>query len=164
MNSVVNIEQAAENLGLFLQQSQAYLATAESCTGGWLAQSITDIAGSSAWFDRGFITYSNSAKTDMLNVPAEIITQFGAVSAQVAGLMTAGALQHSSADYAIATTGIAGPTGGTPPKPVGTVYLAWQQRGRPAVIVLKQFSGNREQVRMQAVYTALKLIPNSVSG
>lgn len=164
MNSVVNIEQAAESLGLFLQQSQSYLATAESCTGGWLAQSITDIAGSSAWFDRGFVSYSNAAKTDMLGVPAEIIIQFGAVSAQAAGLMTAGALQHSAADYAIATTGIAGPTGGTPQKPVGTVYLAWQQRGQPAVIVLKQFSGNREQVRMQAVYTALKLIPNSVSG
>ncbi|BCG63717.1 MAG: nicotinamide-nucleotide amidase [Methyloprofundus sp.] len=164
MNSVPNLQQAAKNLGLFLQQSSTSIVTAESCTGGWIAQSITDIAGSSAWFDRGFITYSNSAKTDMLAVPAEIIAQFGAVSAEVAGLMTAGALQHSTADYAIATTGIAGPTGGTAQKPVGTVYLAWQQRGQPAVVILKKFKGNRAQVRMQAVYTALTLIPTSILG
>ena len=164
MNSVPNLQQAAENLGLFLQQSGTSIATAESCTGGWVAQSITDIAGSSAWFDRGFVTYSNSAKTDMLAVPTEIIAQFGAVSSEVAGLMTTGALQHSVAGYAIATTGIAGPTGGTAQKPIGTVYLAWQQRGQPAVVILKKFKGTREQVRIQAVYTALTLIPTSILG
>jgi nicotinamide-nucleotide amidase len=164
MNSTPNLQQAAKNLGLFLLQSNTSIATAESCTGGWVAQSITDIAGSSAWFDRGFVTYSNRAKTDMLAVPEKIIAKFGAVSAKVAGLMTAGVLQHSGADYAIATTGIAGPTGGSAQKPVGTVFLAWQQRGQPAVIILKQFKGNREQVRKQATYTALTLIPSSVLG
>ncbi len=161
MHSTPNLELAAQKLGLFLLQSQSCLSTAESCTGGWIAQSITDIAGSSAWFDCGFVTYSNRAKTDMLAVPTDLISQFGAVSAEIAALMTAGVLSRCPADYAIATTGIAGPTGGTAQKPIGTVYLAWQQRGHPAVIVLKKFSGDRKQVRMQAVYAALNLIPDA---
>ncbi len=160
MNSVINLTQASENLGQYLQKNQAHIVTAESCTGGWLAQCITDIAGSSAWFDRGFITYSNQAKIDMLGVKPETLAQFGAVSAEVAMQMTTGALLHSAADYAIAITGIAGPTGGSIEKPIGSVYIAWQKKHHPAKVTLAHFHGNREQIRKQAVYQALVLIPN----
>ena len=158
MNSNLNLALAAENLGHFLNKHHSRIVTAESCTGGWLAQCITDIAGSSAWFDRGFITYSNESKADMLNVKSETIEQFGAVSAEVARQMTQGALQNSQADYAIAITGIAGPTGGSPEKPVGTVYIAWQKRTESAVVTLEHFRGDRQEIRQLAVYTALNLI------
>ena len=161
MNSTLNLTLAAENLGHFLNNTHTRIVTAESCTGGWLGQCITDIAGSSAWFDRGFITYSNTAKTDMLQIPTEILEQFGAVSAEVARQMTQGALQNSLADYAIAITGIAGPTGGTAEKPVGTVFIAWQKRMQPATVILKNFIGDRQEVRRQAVYQALTLIPSA---
>jgi nicotinamide-nucleotide amidase len=160
MNSSINLTQASENLSQYLLKSNALIATAESCTGGWLAQCITSIAGSSAWFDRGFITYSNQAKMDMLGVKAETLAQFGAVSAEVAMQMTAGALQYSVADYAIAITGIAGPTGGSLEKPIGSVYIAWQKKHHPAKVTLAHFHGDREQIRKQAVYQALMLIPN----
>ncbi|MDF1582084.1 MAG: CinA family protein [Methyloprofundus sp.] len=160
MNPVINLTQASENLGHYLLKNQAQIVTAESCTGGWLAQCITDIAGSSAWFDRGFITYSNQAKIDMLGVNPETLAQFGAVSAQVATQMVSGALRHSAADYAIAITGIAGPTGGSIEKPVGSVYIAWQKKHHLAKVALAHFNGNREQIRKQAVYQALNLIPN----
>jgi nicotinamide-nucleotide amidase len=139
MNSSINLTQASENLSQYLLKSNALIATAESCTGGWLAQCITSIAGSSAWFDRGFITYSNQAKMDMLGVKAETLAQFGAVSAEVAMQMTAGALQYSVADYAIAITGIAGPTGGSLEKPIGSVYIAWQKKHHPAKVTLAHF-------------------------
>lgn len=160
MNSSINLTQASENLSQYLLKSNALIATAESCTGGWLAQCITSIAGSSAWFDRGFITYSNQAKMDMLGVKAETLAQFGAVSAEVAMQMTAGALQYSVADYAIAIMGIAGPTGGSLEKPIGSVYIAWQKKHHPAKVTLAHFHGDREQIRKQAVYQALMLIPN----
>ena len=159
MNSNLNLNLAAEKLGNFLTETHSYIVTAESCTGGWLAQCITDIAGSSAWFDRGFITYSNQSKSEMLNVQTETIEQFGAVSAEVARQMTQGALQNSQADYAIAITGIAGPTGGTQQKPVGTVYIGWQKRAELAVVTLEHFSGSREEIRRLAVFKALKIIP-----
>ena len=158
MNSNLNLALAAENLGHFLIEHHARIVTAESCTGGWLAQCITDIAGSSVWFDRGFITYSNESKADMLNVQSETIEKFGAVSAEVARQMTQGALQNSQADYAIAITGIAGPTGGSPEKPVGTIYIAWQKRAESAVVTLEHFSGDRQEIRRLSVYTALNLI------
>ncbi len=160
MNSSINLTQASEHLSQYLLKNNALIATAESCTGGWLAQCITSIAGSSAWFDRGFITYSNQAKMDMLGVKAETLAQFGAVSAEVAMQMTAGALQYSVADYAIAITGIAGPTGGSLEKPIGSVYIAWQKKHHPAKVTLAHFHGDREQIRKQAVYQALMLIPN----
>lgn len=160
MNTHINLDQAAENLGNFLAATDTRIATAESCTGGWLAQSITDIAGCSAWFDRGFVTYSNAAKTDMLDVHPETIERFGAVSAEVATQMVQGTLKNSLADYAIAITGIAGPTGGTPQKPVGTVYLAWQKRSESSIVILKHFLGNRQEIRRQAVHSALNLIPS----
>ncbi|MCF7970064.1 MAG: CinA family protein [Methylococcaceae bacterium] len=160
MNADINLIQAAENLSQYLQKNHARIVTAESCTGGCLAQYITSIAGSSAWFDRGFITYSNQSKIDMLDVKPETLAQFGAVSAEVAMQMTDGALRRSEADYAIAITGIAGPTGGSLEKPIGSVYIAWQKRNHPAKVILVHFSGNREQIRKQAVYQALNLIPN----
>ena len=159
MNTNLKLGLAAENLGNFLNKTHSRIVTAESCTGGWLAQCITDIAGSSAWFDRGFITYSNASKSDMLGVKSDTIEKFGAVSAEVASQMTHGALQNSLADYAIAITGIAGPTGGSPEKPVGTVYIAWQKKTQPAIVTLEYFIGNRQEIRRQAVYKALALIP-----
>ncbi|MEO6291217.1 MAG: CinA family protein, partial [Burkholderiaceae bacterium] len=106
-------------------KKQFYLATAESCTGGLIAAACTDLAGSSQWFDRGFVTYSNAAKTDMLGVGAALIAQFGAVSEPVAVAMAQGAVQHSAAQVAVAVTGVAGPTGGNAEKPVGTVWIGW---------------------------------------
>jgi len=155
MNSNLDLDLAAKNLGNFLIQTHTRLVTAESCTGGWLAQCITDIAGSSAWFDRGFITYSNASKSDMLGVQSATIEKFGAVSTEVARQMLQGALDNSQADYAIAITGVAGPTGGTTQKPVGTVYIGWQKRTEPAVVTLEHFSGDRQEIRRQAVYKAL---------
>lgn len=160
MKTNLNLTLAATKLGHYLNQTHTCIVTAESCTGGWLAQSITGIAGSSAWFDRGFITYSNISKFDMLNVQRATIEQFGAVSAEVARQMTEGALQNSLADYAIAITGVAGPTGGSLEKPVGTVFIAWQKRAQPAIVKLEHFSGKRDDIRRQAVHNALLVIPS----
>jgi len=132
------------------------LATAESCTGGWIAKTITDVPGSSAWFERGFVSYCNKAKQEMLGVSEQILAAHGAVSEQTARAMVAGALAHSDADCAVAVTGIAGPDGGSPDKPVGTVFIAWQTRGIEATVVRKQFSGDRQQVRLETVKTALE--------
>lgn len=118
------LEMLAARAGALLLQRGEWLAAAESCTGGWLAQSVTAIAGSSAWFERGFVTYSNAAKSEMLGVPASTIDRHGAVSEATARLMAQGALAHSRADWAVAITGIAGPTGGSPDKPMGTMCFA----------------------------------------
>ncbi len=163
MHLPLDISNAAQNLAQFLSLSHSKLATAESCTGGGLAQTLTDIAGCSAWFDRGFITYSNLSKTEMLGIDAEIIQQYGAVSYEVASLMSAGALQHNHADYAIAITGIAGPTGGSDEKPVGTVYIAVQKQHSEAIIHLEHFNGDRTEIRAQAILKALQLIPSNDS-
>ncbi len=138
-----------------LQSHQAMLACAESCTGGWIAKLITDQPGSSIWFDRGFITYSNAAKQQMLGIPEPLLKQYGAVSQPVAEAMAAGVITHSSAEFALAVTGIAGPGGGSIAKPVGTVWLAW---AGPSGIrsCLRQFSGNRDQIRQAAVKAALE--------
>ncbi len=134
---------------------EALLVTAESCTGGWIAKVCTDRAGSSTWFDRGFITYSNTAKHELLGVPEALIAQHGAVSRAVVEAMASGALACSAARYSIAVSGIAGPGGGTPDKPVGTVWLAW---GTPAGVsaVCAHFPGDREQVRAATVAAALR--------
>ena len=148
-----------ENLALDVAGALAHrglrLATAESCTGGWVAQALTAIAGSSAWFDRGFVTYSNEAKQDMLALPAETLRDYGAVSEETAGEMAVGALIHSQADVSLAITGIAGPSGGSPGKPVGTVCFAWCRYGSPPRIAREHFTGDREAVRRQAVVRAL---------
>ncbi|MDR2000768.1 MAG: nicotinamide-nucleotide amidohydrolase family protein, partial [Zoogloeaceae bacterium] len=116
-------------VGDVLRQQALTLATAESCTGGWIAQVITHTAGSSAWFDRGFVTYSNDAKIEMLGVNPETLARFGAISPETAAAMASGALANSSATIALAVSGIAGPTGGSPDKPVGTVCFAWCKLG-----------------------------------
>ncbi len=134
------------------------LATAESCTGGMVAASITDIAGSSTIFDRGFVTYSNAAKTDMLSVPTDLILEFGAVSEEVARAMAQGALKHSAADISVAITGIAGPTGGSAEKPVGLVHFAVVTR--QATIAKAQRFGNlsRSEIRERATRFALEML------
>ena len=150
------LETLAAELGVALQRNGWLLATAESCTGGWLAQVVTSVAGSSAWFDRGFVTYSNAAKQDMLGVQAETLAQFGAVSEETAREMVDGALARSAAQIAIAITGIAGPSGGTPEKPVGTVCFAWAVKGQLPVSVSQRFEGNRRQIRAASVGFALR--------
>jgi nicotinamide-nucleotide amidase len=132
------------------------LATAESCTGGWVSQVITHTAGSSAWFDRGFVTYSNEAKVQMLGVRPETLERFGAVSPETAAEMAAGALKNSSAMFSLAITGIAGPTGGSPGKPVGTVCFAWCRVGETVAAETRVFAGDREAIRRQAVVYALR--------
>lgn len=146
----------ATQLGSFLKAKNQKIATAESCTGGWIAQCITEIPGSSAWFDRGFVTYSNSAKMQMLGVKPETLERFGAVSAETASEMAAGALMNSEADCAIAVTGIAGPDGGSAEKPLGTVYIAWETKNQPSICVKLLLSGNRHQIREQTVIAAIK--------
>jgi len=132
------------------------LASAESCTGGYLAQVVTQTAGSSAWFERGFVTYANEAKIDMLGVRAQTLAEHGAVSLQTAAEMASGALAHSRADIALAITGIAGPGGGCEEKPVGTVCFAWCRRGETPKCERLRFAGDREAVRRQAVIHALQ--------
>ena len=130
-----------------------HLATAESCTGGWVAKLCTDLAGSSAWFERGFVTYANAAKVEMVGVPEATLVAHGAVSEETVRAMAIGALAHSTADYSLAISGIAGPGGGSAEKPVGTVWLAWArtEEGRHMVVARReQFSGDRDAVRRQA--------------
>ncbi len=150
------LEKLAEAVGQRLLARQALLATAESCTGGWIAQVVTSVPGSSAWFDRGFVTYSNQAKQEMLGVAPETLAAHGAVSAQVAAEMAAGVLSHSQAWVAVAVTGVAGPGGGSEDKPVGTVYLAWARRDQAPLIQRRQFAGDREEIRRQTVRVALE--------
>lgn len=133
------------------------LATAESCTGGLIAGCLTEIAGSSDVLERGFVTYSNAAKHEALAVPAELMARVGAVSAEVAGAMAEGALAYSRADVAVSATGIAGPGGATPGKPVGLVYLAVCRRGQQPRPVRRVFSGSRDAIRLAAVAAALDL-------
>ena len=149
------LEALAGRLGALLVNEQLKLVTAESCTGGWVAQCLTAIAGSSAWFDRGFVTYSNEAKQEMLGVPPDMLAEHGAVSQPVAVAMAEGALRNSRADWAVAITGIAGPTGGSPQKPVGTVCFAWACRDGRIVTSTRHFPGSREDVRAQSVEHAL---------
>ncbi|MDO9161070.1 MAG: CinA family protein [Methylococcaceae bacterium] len=146
----------AEQLGHFLKTNNQKIATAESCTGGWIAQCITEVPGCSTWFDRGFVTYSNAAKMQMLGVLPETLLVHGAVSAETALEMVTGALANSEADCAIAVTGIAGPDGGSTEKPVGTVYIAWQTKNQAAKIKKMFFTGSRQQIREQTVIAAIK--------
>ena len=145
----------ASQVGARLQARHWMLAAAESCTGGWVAAALTAIAGSSAWFERGFVTYSNEAKTEMLGVPRELIERHGAVSEEVARAMAAGALRQSRAQIALSITGVAGPGGGTLTKPVGLVCFGWASGNLSQVVETKQFPGDREAVRRAAVMHAL---------
>ncbi len=138
-----------------LQKKQWMLATAESCTGGMISAACTDLAGSSNWFERGFVTYSDAAKTELLGVDAALIARHGAVSEEVARAMVQGAIAHSKAQAAVAVTGVAGPTGGSAAKPVGTVWFGW---ATPAGIVseMRRFDGDRARVRQATVQHALQ--------
>jgi nicotinamide-nucleotide amidase len=146
----------AQQLGRLLKSNEKKIAIAESCTGGWIAQIITEVPGSSAWFDRGFVTYSNAAKMQMLGVKPETLEKYGAVSAQTATEMVNGALAHSDADCAISVTGIAGPDGGTEQKPVGTVFIAWAYKNEDVKVVHRKLTGDRHQIRRQTVKIALE--------
>ena len=149
------LENLAEIIGNELLSRGEKLATAESCTGGWVAQTITAIAGSSGWFDRGFVTYSNAAKHEMLGVTESTLERHGAVSEATARAMAQGALAHSHADWAISITGIAGPGGGSPEKPVGTVCFAWASNNGGCEAQTRIFSGERTSIREQSVHHAL---------
>lgn len=134
-----------------LHKNNLTLVTAESCTGGWIAKQMTDLSGSSAIFDRGFVTYSNQSKIDMLNVQASTLAAHGAVSEAVVIEMAQGALLNSQADIAVSISGIAGPDGGSADKPVGTICFAWQQKNQQAIAKTKFFEGDRDSIRSQAV-------------
>jgi len=149
------LEQLAQAVGHVLRQRGLTLAIAESCTGGWIAQSITSIEGSSAWFERGFVTYTNVAKRELLGVSATTLARQGAVSEGTVRAMAEGALANSHADVALAVTGIAGPGGGSAEKPVGTVWIAWAGKRLETVGRRYSFSGDRAQVRRQSVAAAL---------
>jgi len=154
-----HLETLCEALAQALTAKHLCMATAESCTGGLIAASCTQLSGSSVWFERGFVTYSNAAKTEMLGVPSSLIETHGAVSEEVAKAMAMGALAHSKAHFSVAVTGIAGPSGGSVAKPVGTVWLAWGWRDSLAAIqceaMLQQFKGSRSEVRYATADLAL---------
>ncbi|MDR1425069.1 MAG: CinA family protein [Azoarcus sp.] len=143
-------------LGKALVKRGWMLATAESCTGGWIAETVTATAGSSGWFERGFVTYSNESKVELLGVSPATLARQGAVSKETAQEMADGALAHSHADLTVAVTGIAGPSGGSAAKPVGMVCLAWSARRSEGTVKTRRFKGEREAVRRQTVVTALK--------
>jgi nicotinamide-nucleotide amidase len=149
------IVELINDLAISLSEKQLKICTAESCTGGLIAKSFTDLAGSSAWFERGFVTYSNESKIEMLGVSESIIDYYGAVSEPVATAMAVGALKHSHADYSIAVTGVAGPGGGSDEKPVGTVWIgiANQSETRTQKFL---FDGNREMIRLLTMRTVIK--------
>ncbi|MBO7174081.1 MAG: CinA family protein [Burkholderiaceae bacterium] len=149
------IESVAKRLGEAALRKQVVMATAESCTAGGIAYAMTEVAGSSAWFDRGFVTYTNASKEALLGVKSATLMAHGAVSLPVVEEMTAGALEQSDATLAVAVSGIAGPGGAVPGKPVGTVCMAWQWRGEAAQSRCEYFSGDRKAVREQTILYAL---------
>lgn len=149
----------ASNLASHLRSSGRQVATAESCTGGWIAKVLTDLPGSSDWFGYGIVSYSNAAKQELLGVPAALLIEHGAVSEPVVMAMAEGLIQRSDADLAVAVSGVAGPAGGTADKPVGLVWFAWAVMGANGLLVKaeqQQFDGDREAVRRQSVATALQ--------
>jgi nicotinamide-nucleotide amidase len=155
----LDLERLAARAGRHLLKTRRTVATAESCTGGWVAKALTDIAGSSQWFLEGLITYSDRAKQQRLGVPRALLAKHGAVSEAAVRAMAAGALKRSRAQLAVAVTGIAGPGGAVPGKPVGTVWLGWAQRRGRAIRVavqLRHFRGDREAVRRKTVRAALQ--------
>ena len=150
--------QLSERIGRALKARRASVTTAESCTGGWVAKVITDIAGSSAWFERGFVTYSNQAKSQMIGVKPETLAAHGAVSEPVVVEMAIGALKAARADYAISISGIAGPDGGSDDKPVGTVWFGFASVSGQGITRRECFPGDREAVRRQATAYALQTL------
>jgi len=157
------MDDLAKRLGARLKRANEMLATAESCTGGWAAQVVTSAAGSSAWFERGFVTYSNAAKQELLGVRAETLRAHGAVSEETAREMARGALERSQGTIAVSITGVAGPAGGTAEKPVGTVCFAWA-RGGEVRSETRRFAGDRESIRRQSVILALEGVMRALDG
>jgi nicotinamide-nucleotide amidase len=153
-----DLERLARQLAQLMHERKLRMTTAESCTGGWVAMALTGVPGSSEWFDRGYVTYSNQAKQEMLGVRASTLERFGAVSEQTVAEMTRGALLASGADAALAISGVAGPGGGTPEKPVGTVCFAWQLRQGEPRTAREWFAGDRQAVRRQAAAHALRIL------
>ncbi|MFA6310466.1 MAG: nicotinamide-nucleotide amidase [Sterolibacterium sp.] len=160
----VELRTLSISVGAALAARKWVLACAESCTGGWISELVTDTAGSSEWFDRGFVTYSNAAKQEMLDVSTDTLASHGAVSEETAREMAQGALAHSHAQIALAVTGIAGPGGGSPGKPVGTVCFAWCRDSASAITETRCFSGDRQAIRRQAVITALQGLLSLLNG
>ena len=158
MSSDLVVDALVARLAAAMRARGARMATAESCTGGLVAAACTSLAGSSDWFERGLVTYSNAAKTELLGVATALIASHGAVSGEVARAMAAGALLRSPADFAVAVTGIAGPGGGSPDKPVGTVWLATAARGGAAEPTLLHATGDRDAIRRRSVVRALELL------
>ncbi|GAB4514990.1 MAG: CinA family protein [Roseibium sp.] len=164
LRSLGDLAQLATSVLSALTDANLKVATAESCTGGLICGALTEVPGSSAAVDRGFVTYSNEAKTEMLGVPADLIAKVGAVSREVAIAMAEGALQRSHADIAVSVTGIAGPGGGSAEKPVGTVHMAVAHRNRPTEYIPCRFEDNgRLSIRLATVQTALISILNAIS-
>jgi nicotinamide-nucleotide amidase len=158
-NSDENLARLAARVGRRLLGSQRELVAAESCSGGWIAKALTDVAGSSQWFTEGFVTYSNESKVLRLGVPRSVLRKHGAVSEAVARAMATGALKRTAVNLAVAVTGIAGPDGGVPGKPVGTVWLAWAERRGARIQVAaqrKRFRGDRDAVRRKTVRAAFE--------
>ena len=151
----MDLDDLSMQVGQALLAHKLMLTTAESCTGGWVAQVVTHTSGSSQWFDRGFVTYTNEAKQEMLGVSGETLQRYGAVSEQTVKEMADGALNHSHAQVSIAISGVAGPTGGTAEKPVGMVCFAWAGQGSTQTST-QYFQGDRTQVRLQSVQYALR--------
>ena len=158
------MKKLAATLGRRLKRVKARLVTAESCTGGWAAQAVTSIAGSSGWFERGFVTYSNAAKQEVLGVAKKTLKKHGAVSEETAREMAAGALKHSRGTIALAVTGVAGPSGGSAAKPVGMVCFAWAGRRGLLRSETRRFRGGREAVRRQSVVRALEGVLQAIEG
>ncbi len=148
----------AERIGRKLSDKKWRLSVAESCTGGLVSKLITDVAGSSQWFDRGFVTYTNEAKMAMLKVPQTILEKYGAVSLQTVEAMALGVLRNSPSEIALAISGVAGPGGGSEEKPVGMVCFAWADKMGESSSEIKQFSGDREAIRLKAAHYALKVL------
>lgn len=151
-----DLKQLALEVANDLKSRDRILVSAESCTGGWVAKVMTDIAGSSAWFDRGFVTYSNASKVQILGVKENTLESQGAVSKQTVREMVEGALRYSQGNIALSISGIAGPEGGSDDKPVGTVWFAWALRNGKLTTLCQRFDGERDAVRRQAVVTALQ--------
>jgi nicotinamide-nucleotide amidase len=158
------MKKLAATLGRRLKRAKARLVTAESCTGGWAAQAVTSIAGSSGWFERGFVTYSNAAKQEVLGVAKKTLKKHGAVSEETAREMAAGALKRSHGTIALAVTGVAGPSGGSAAKPVGMVCFAWAGRRGLLRSETRRFRGGREAVRRQSVVRALEGVLQAIEG
>lgn len=158
------LEQLSKEVGRILATEKLQLALAESCTGGWIAKVITDVAGSSAWFGYGVVSYSNQAKVDLLGVSPGLLSEFGAVSEPVVRAMAEGARLRARADVALAVSGVAGPGGGSAQKPVGTVCFAWTCPGVESVVETQVFSGDREAVRRKTVAHALQRLLDFMKG